>query len=233
MEALAALPRHGFAGPGWQGSQKAGPGPCVYLLEAPGPWGQRAGTPRGPIRSSVCSAPPRPWQCRSHRCHGTLETASRHGCWPPGGPQAWRRVSGQGAESQPRRGREGEDHGGTSEGGRKGASEVGTKGVHGAKVDALASGPSGSLSPAEGTHLQDFVDGLAVHGLLVVGGLVESTAEGAQRHQLFNTHLEGQPPPSFSSLHAHQAPTTCPATGRVWGHQDLAPVLERTRRIDK
>lgn len=37
-------------------------------------------------------------------------------------------------------------------------------------------------------HLQDFTDGFAVHGLLVVGGLVESTAEGAQRHQLLNTH---------------------------------------------
>lgn len=100
MEALAALPRHGFPGPGWQGPQKAGLGPCVYLLVALGPWGQRAGTPRGPTRSSVCSAPPRPWQCHSRRCRGTLETASRHGCWPPGGPQVWGRVSGRRVDSQ-------------------------------------------------------------------------------------------------------------------------------------
>ena len=100
-------------------------------------------------------------------------------------------------------------------------------------VGALASRPVGGLSPAEGTRLQDFIDGFAVHGLLVVGGLVESAAEGAQRHQLFNTHLEGQPPPSFSSLHTHQAPTMGLAIGRGWGHQNLVPVLEKTGRIDK
>lgn len=40
-------------------------------------------------------------------------------------------------------------------------------------------------------YLQDFIDGIAVHELLVAGGLVKSTAEGVQWHQLFNTqHYE-------------------------------------------
>ena len=39
-------------------------------------------------------------------------------------------------------------------------------------------------------HLQSLVDGLAVHGLLVVGGLVEGRGEGAQRHQLLHTDLQ-------------------------------------------
>lgn len=86
--------------PGWQGSQKAGLSTCIYLRVAPGPWGRRAGTLREPIRSSVCSAPPRPWQCRSHRCRGTLGTASPHGYWPPGGQHLLGRASGQAGGQQ-------------------------------------------------------------------------------------------------------------------------------------
>lgn len=134
----------------------------------------------------------------------------------------WERVSGQAGGQTPnskggRRCREGEDCRRRSEECRKEASKVGTKGVLGAwQADPLpgpnihtpacmpACMPANSLNPSEGAHLQDFVDGFAVHGLLVVGGLVESTTEGAQWHQLFNTHLEGQPPPShFSSFHTH------------------------------
>lgn len=102
---LAALPKQGLPSPGmelpgWQGSQKAGLGTCIYLQVAPGPWGQRAGTLREPIRSSVCSAPPRPWQCRSHRCHGMPGTVSLHGYWPPRGQHIEGRVSKQAGGQQ-------------------------------------------------------------------------------------------------------------------------------------
>lgn len=37
-------------------------------------------------------------------------------------------------------------------------------------------------------HLEDFVDGFAVHGLLIVSSLVERTTEGAQWHERLDTH---------------------------------------------
>lgn len=85
--------------------------------------------------------------------------------------------------------------------------------------------------PPEGAHLQHFVDGFAVHGLLVVGGLVESAAEGAQRHQLLHTHLGDDTALVFLP---HSSPTTCLAAARVGGIRTRsAPVLERTRCVNK
>lgn len=42
---------------------------------------------------------------------------------------------------------------------------------------------------AAGAHLQHLVDGFAVHGLLVVGGLVEGAGEGAERQELLYADL--------------------------------------------
>lgn len=124
-------------------------GTCIYLPVVPSPWGQRAGTLRGPTRSSACSAPPRPWQCHSRRCHGMLRTVSLPGCWPPEGQQGWGRVSER-AEGQTRRvikagpGKREEkvqERGGQSEKGecRKGAGKVGAK--------SLTGGPSAQAQP--------------------------------------------------------------------------------------
>ena len=37
-------------------------------------------------------------------------------------------------------------------------------------------------------HLEDFIDGFAVHGLLVVGSLMERTVEGAKWHEILDTY---------------------------------------------
>lgn len=132
---------------------------------------------------------------------------------------AWgvRTAGGQTLSSEGgRRYREGEDGKRTSEVCRK-ASKVGTKGVHRAwqadplfRFNVYTPAFRPTSGPSEGAHLQDFIDGFAVHGLLVVGGLVESTTEGAQWHQLFNTYLKGQPPPRLfllpQSSRTHQVP---------------------------
>lgn len=39
-------------------------------------------------------------------------------------------------------------------------------------------------------YLQSLKDGFPVHGLFVVGGLVEGRGERAQRHQLLHTNLQ-------------------------------------------